>query len=81
MMTLRQVKPGYQCKISAISGRGALRRRLLDMGLTPQTLVYVRKAAPMGDPIEIALRSYELTLRRSEADEITVTEVAPCPLR
>lgn len=58
-----------------MGGAGALRRRLLDMGLTPRTRVLVRKVAPMGDPIEIKLRGYELTLRRDDAQKIQVTGV------
>ena len=57
-----------------MGGAGALRRRLLDMGLTPKTRVRVRKVAPMGDPIELHLRGYELTLRLEEAREIEIEE-------
>lgn len=71
-MTLEQLKPGGKGKILTVGGTGALRRRLLDMGLTPQTQVMVRKIAPMGDPIEIYLRGYELTLRKSEAENIEI---------
>lgn len=74
-MTLDQLKPGYQGVITAIGGEGALRRRLLDMGLTPKTRVTVRKVAPMGDPIELFLRSYVLTIRQEEAAKIEVDEV------
>ena len=58
-----------------MGGAGALRDRLLDMGLTPRTQIVVRKVAPMGDPIELNLRGYELTLRRDDAENITVEEV------
>ena len=71
-MTLERLKPGRKGKILTVGGTGALRRRLLDMGLTPQTQVMVRKVAPMGDPIEIYLRGYELTLRKSEAENIDI---------
>ncbi len=71
-MTLERLKPGRKGKILTVGGTGALRRRLLDMGLTPQTQVMVRKVAPMGDPIEIYLRGYELTLRKSEAENIEI---------
>ena len=71
-MTLERLKPGGKGKILTVGGTGALRRRLLDMGLTPQTQVMVRKVAPMGDPIEIYLRGYELTLRKSEAENIEI---------
>lgn len=63
MTTLDRVRPGHGGVIASIGGEGALRRRLLDMGLTPKTRVEVRKVAPMGDPIELYLRGYVLTLR------------------
>ena len=71
-MTLAELKIGQSAKILAVNGEGALRRRLLDMGLTPRTEVMVRKVAPMGDPIEVHLRGYELTLRVQDAQEIEV---------
>lgn len=71
-MTLDKLPIGHSGIITQVSGEGALRCRLLDMGLIPRTHVTVRKAAPMGDPIEIHLRGYELTLRLEEAKEITV---------
>lgn len=74
-MTLNELKIGQKSKIVAVNGEGALRRRLLDMGLTPHTEVMVRKVAPMGDPIEIHLRGYELTLRIDDAKKIEMEEV------
>lgn len=74
-MTLDQVAVGTEVKIIAVGGEGQLRVRLLDMGLIPQTVVRVQKAAPMGDPIEIHLRGYELTLRKKDAARIEVAEV------
>lgn len=71
-MTLNELKAGQWGTITAVGGEGVLRRRLLDMGLTPKTRVMVRKVAPMGDPIEIRLRGYELTIRREEASKIQV---------
>lgn len=71
-MTLNELKIGQRSKIIAVNGKGALRRRLLDMGLTPHTEVMIRKVAPMGDPIEIHLRGYELTLRMDDAKNIEV---------
>ena len=71
-MTLDKLPIGHSGIITQVGGEGALRCRLLDMGLIPRTHVTVRKAAPMGDPIEIHLRGYELTLRLEEAQEITV---------
>ena len=71
-MTLDELKIGQKSRILAVNGQGALRSRLLDMGLTPHTKVRVNKFAPMGDPIEITLRGYELTLRRADAEQIEV---------
>lgn len=71
-MTLATLKIGEMAKIISVGGEGALRRRLLDMGLTPRTQVMVRKIAPMGDPIEIFVRDYELTLRKEDAAQIEV---------
>lgn len=73
-MTLDRLKIGKRSKILEVRGVGALRRRLLDMGLTPNTEVMVRKMAPMGDPIEIHLRGYELTLRIDDAKNIVIEE-------
>lgn len=58
--------------IKAVGGEGRIRRRLFDMGVTPGAEVYLRKRAPLGDPIEVTLRNYELTLRKTEADNVTV---------
>ena len=74
-MTLNELGIGKKAKIVAVHGRDALRDRLLDMGLTPRTLVMIRKTAPMGDPIELTIRSYELTLRIAEAKNIEVERV------
>ena len=71
-MTLNELKIGDSAAITAVGGEGALRCRLLDMGLTPRTLVTLRKVAPMGDPIEMHVRGYELTLRVEDARQITV---------
>ena len=70
-----QIAVGKEVKIIKVGGEGQLRIRLLDMGLIPQTVVRVQKAAPMGDPIEIHLRGYELTLRKKDAARIEVAEV------
>ena len=72
-MTLDHLKPGEGGTITVVGGQGALRRRLLDMGLTPKTKIQVRKVAPMGDPIEIRLRNYELTIRKEDAKKIEVS--------
>ena len=73
-MTLDELKVGGYATIATVGGEGALRRRLLDMGLTPRTRVMVRKVAPMGDPIELNLRGYELTIRLEDARKIVITE-------
>ncbi len=75
-MTLNELAIGETGIITAVRGEGALRRRLLDMGLTPRTKVMIRKVAPMGDPIEIHLRGYELTIRVDDAKDIDVERVA-----
>ncbi|MEA4972112.1 hypothetical protein SDC9_212721 [bioreactor metagenome] len=74
-MTLNELAIGEIGVITAVRGEGALRRRLLDMGLTPKTKVMIRKVAPMGDPIEIHLRGYELTIRIDDAKDIDVERV------
>lgn len=73
-MTLDKLKIGKQAIIKSVGGQGILRRRFLDMGLTPKTRVMVRKVAPMGDPIELLLRGYILTIRLEDAKNIEVTE-------
>ena len=74
-MTLDQLRPGMTGKIISVGGEGELRLRLLDMGLIPRTEVALIKVAPMGDPMEIRVRGYELTLRVSDARNIEVSEV------
>lgn len=71
-MTLDKLAIGQSAKIIAVGGEGSLRNRLIDMGLIPKITVMLRKVAPMGDPIEIRLRGYELTLRKEDAAVITV---------
>ena len=71
-MTLNELKLGAAAVITAVGGDGALRCRLLDMGIIPKTRVTLQKVAPMGDPIEIRVRGYELTLRVEEAEKIEV---------
>lgn len=71
-MTLDQIAVGTEVKIITVGGAGELRLRLLDMGLIPKTVVRVQKVAPMGDPIEIHLRGYELTIRKEDAAQIEV---------
>lgn len=74
-MTLNELPVGKAAVITKVGGAGALRCRLLDMGLTPRTRVTVRKVAPMGDPIELMLRGYELTIRLEDAQKIEIEEM------
>ena len=76
-MTLSDLKVGQGGVITAVGGEGALRLRLLDMGLIPKTRVRVQKVAPMGDPIQIQIRGYELTIRREDAQRIELQEEEP----
>ncbi|MGN0159203.1 MAG: ferrous iron transport protein A [Brotaphodocola sp.] len=72
MATLREVKCGDTVKVLKLRGEGAVKRRIMDMGITKGTEVYVRKVAPLGDPIEVTVRGYELSLRKADADMIEV---------
>ena len=72
MKTLKQVKIGGTAKVVKLHGEGALKRRIMDMGLTKGVEVKVRKVAPLGDPIEITVRGYELSLRKEDAETIEV---------
>ena len=72
MNTLRQVKVGQTCIVKRVHGEGALRRRIMDMGITKAVEIYVRKVAPLGDPIEITVRDYELSVRKGDAELIEV---------
>ena len=74
-MTLNDLKIGDSAVITAVGGEGSLRNRFLDMGLIPHTRIRLQKVAPMGDPIEIRVRGYELTLRREDARLIDIGEV------
>lgn len=71
-MTLRNVGVGQTVTVSKITGVGAIKRRIMDMGLTKGTSVYVRKVAQLGDPIEVTVRGYELSLRKADAELIEV---------
>ena len=74
MNTLRQVKVGGTVSVVKLHGEGAVKRRIMDMGITKGIELHVRKVAPLGDPVEVTVRNYELTIRRSDA-EIIQTEV------
>ncbi len=71
-MTLRNVKIGETCKVKRIHGEGALKRRIMDMGITKGVEIYVRKVAPLGDPVEVTVRDYELSIRKGDAELIEV---------
>ena len=75
-MTLKDLRVGGSGRVVTVGGERALRRRLLDMGITPKTTVTVKKTAPMGDPIELLLRGYVLSLRLEDAEKISIEEVA-----
>ncbi|EWM52806.1 FeoA family protein [Ruminococcus flavefaciens] len=72
MKTLRETAVGATAKVKKLHGEGAIKRRIMDMGLTKGTEVFVRKVAPLGDPIEIKVRGYELSLRKADAELIEV---------
>ena len=72
MKTLKETKIGETVKIVKLHGEGAVKRRIMDMGLTKGTEVYIRKVAPLGDPVEITVRGYELSLRKADAEMIVV---------
>lgn len=72
MKTLKDVKIGQNATVVKLHGEGAVKRRIMDMGITKNTSVYVRKVAPLGDPIEITVRGYELSLRKADAEMIEV---------
>ncbi len=71
-MTLKDLNPGQQGKVASISTTGAMKRRIMDMGVTPGVVVKVIKVAPLGDPIEVNVRGYELSLRKDEAGQVQV---------
>ena len=72
MKTLRQAKVGETVKVVKLHGEGAVKRRIMDMGITKGVTVYVRKVAPLGDPVEVTVRGYELTLRKADAENILI---------
>lgn len=72
METLKETKCGQTVKVVKIHGEGAVKRRIMDMGITKNVEIYVRKIAPLGDPIEVTVRGYELSLRKSDAEMVEV---------
>ncbi|MBQ5471281.1 MAG: ferrous iron transport protein A [Treponema sp.] len=75
MKTLKDIRIGKTVRVVKVEGEGAIKRRIMDMGVTKGTEVYVRKVAPLGDPIEVKLRGYELTLRKQDAEMIQVEDL------
>lgn len=75
MKTLRETPCGATVKVTQLTGEGSVKRRIMDMGITKGTQVYVRKVAPLGDPIEVTVRGYELSLRKADAEMILVEVV------
>ena len=74
MKTLRDIPVGSSAVVIKIQGTGAVKRRIMDMGITKGTSIYVRKVAPLGDPVEITVRGYELSLRKADADILEMEE-------
>lgn len=71
-MTLKEAKVGQTVTVAKLNGEGAVKRRIMDMGITKGTEIYIRKVAPLGDPIEITVRGYELSLRKADAEMVEV---------
>jgi len=77
LKTLRDVKIGETATVVKLHGEGAVKRRIMDMGITKNTEVFVRKVAPLGDPIEVNVRNYELSIRKADAEMIEVGTIKP----
>ena len=75
-VTLKDLRPGEKGRVISIGSKGPVRRRLVDMGITPGTVIHFRKVAPLGDPIEVNLRGFELSLRKTEAQQVVVEKLA-----
>ena len=76
MKTLKDAKVGETVKVVKLHGQGAIKRRIMDMGITKGVQIYVRKFAPLGDPMELQVRGYELSLRKADADMIEIEEIS-----
>lgn len=74
-LTLRDISVGERARVVKLSGEGALKRHIMDMGVTKGVEVFVRKVAPLGDPLEVSVRGYELSLRKSEAENVLVERI------
>ena len=72
MRTLKEVKVGETVRVAKLNGEGAVKRRMMDMGITKGVEIYVRKVAPLGDPVEITVRGYELSLRKADAEIVVI---------
>jgi len=72
MQTLKETKPGETARVAKINGAGPIKRRIMEMGITKGTEIHVRKVAPLGDPVEVTVRGYELSLRKADAELIEV---------
>ena len=75
MKTLKEIKPGETVRVLKIGGEGPVKRRIMEMGITKGVEVFVRKVAPLGDPVEVTVRGYELSLRKADAESIEVYPV------
>lgn len=73
-MTLREVKKGQTVTVVKLNGEGPVKRRIMDMGITKGVEIYVRKVAPLGDPVEVTVRGYELSVRKADAEMVEVVE-------
>lgn len=73
MRTLREAKPGETVTVAKLNGSGAIKRRIMDMGITKGCPIFIRKVAPLGDPVEITIRGYELSLRKEDAQMVEVS--------
>ena len=73
-MTLKEAVIGSTVKVKKINGEGAIKRRIMDMGITKNTEIFIRKVAPLGDPVEVTIRGYELSIRKEDAEKIEVEE-------
>ena len=74
-MTLKDIKVGHRARVIKVNGEGAIKRRIMDMGITKGVEIYIRKVAPLGDPMELFVRGYELSLRKADAQMIDVEEI------
>ena len=74
MRTLRDAKVGETVKVAKLSGEGAVKRRIMDMGITKGVEIYIRKVAPLGDPVEINIRGYELSVRKADAEMVQLAD-------